>query len=59
MGLRPGSHNLCVRKLYTQLEARLPTGCGWSQTYQEDDAEYNVEATKSFRSEQKDHEGQT
>ena len=33
-----------MRKLYTQLEARLPTGCGWSQTYQQDDAEYFVDA---------------
>ena len=45
MGLRPGSHSVFERKLYTQLEARLPTGCGWSQTYQQDDAEYDLDAT--------------
>ena len=49
MGLRPGSHSACVHKLYTQLEARLPTSCGWSQPYQQDDAEYIVDATQSRR----------
>ena len=49
MGLRPGSHSVFERKLYTQLEARLPTGCGWSQTYQQDDAEYNVDAAVGLR----------
>ena len=44
MELRLGSYSACVQKLYTQLEAHLPTGCGWSQTYQEDDAEYLVDA---------------
>ena len=47
VGLRPGSHSVCVQMLYTQFKARLPTGCGWSQTYQQDEAEYLVDATNS------------
>ena len=45
MGLRPGSHSVCVRKLYTQLKAHLPTGCDWSQTHQQDEADCLVDTT--------------
>ena len=47
MGLRPGSHSTCVQKLYTQLKARSSTGCGWRLTYQQDNAEYFVDATRA------------
>ena len=39
------AHSACVRKLYMQLKAHLPTGYGWRQTYQQDEAECLVNAT--------------
>ena len=46
-GIASGQPQHVCEKLYTQLEVRLPTGCGWSQTYQQDDAEYFVGATST------------